>query len=79
MEAVLQSLAQADGSSTETSQTARMKQFQGITVKELVTKWNAVVDELAKVGVEITHADRALEGALSIRFDELFEVNDMRG
>ena len=79
MEAVLQSLAQADGNSTETSQTARTKQFQGITLRELGTKWDAAVNELVKVGVPMTRAHRALEGALSITFDELLRVHDVRG
>ncbi|CAN0102649.1 unnamed protein product, partial [Scytosiphon promiscuus] len=41
--------------------------YQGITVKDLSTKWEKVVLELDRRGITVTNAKNALEGALSIR------------
>ena len=41
--------------------------LQGITMGELQSKWKDVVAELSTKGLNVTNADHALEGALSIR------------
>lgn len=42
--------------------------YQGITVEDLIAKWDKTVLELQKKGILITNAQNALEGALSIRY-----------
>ncbi|CAM9393730.1 unnamed protein product, partial [Laminaria digitata] len=41
--------------------------FEGITTDELKLKWEAAVAELSVKGIDVTNAEHALEGALSIR------------
>ncbi|CAM9212614.1 unnamed protein product [Ectocarpus sp. 8 AP-2014] len=54
------------GGATETAGSKKTV-FQGITVEELKTKWQEIVDEIERSGITVTNMENALEGALSIR------------
>ncbi|CAB1113826.1 unnamed protein product [Ectocarpus sp. CCAP 1310/34] len=54
------------GGATETAG-GKTTVFQGITVEELKTKWQEIVDELGRSGITVANMESALEGALSIR------------
>ncbi|CAM9785732.1 unnamed protein product [Ectocarpus sp. 13 AM-2016] len=54
------------GDATETAR-GDTAVYQGITVEDLIIKWQETVDGLERSGVTVTNAKNALEGALSIR------------
>lgn len=54
------------GGATETTG-SKTTVFKEITVEELKTKWQGIVDELGRSGITVTNMENALEGALSIR------------
>lgn len=48
--------------------------YHGITMEELRAKWNETVHELAKRDIAVTNPENALEGALSIRYNNLMQA-----
>lgn len=44
------------------------REYHGITIEELETKWKETVRELEEQGFRVTNLKNALEGALSIRY-----------
>ena len=66
----LSKLANADGGKTAGVVEQEPVAYQGITVKELSARWKETVRELAKREVTVTNEAHALEGALSIRYDD---------
>lgn len=43
--------------------------YHGITMEELRARWNETVHELVKRDIAVTNPENALEGALSIRYN----------
>lgn len=67
MGVVVQKMANLDGAGESDTAANTTEPFKGITVEDLNSKWKAAVLELSEIGINVTNADNALEGALSIR------------
>lgn len=70
VEMVVRNLAgMGRGEAVETAE-SKGRAYHGITVEELTAKWDKTVSELNEREIAVANAKHALEGALSIRYNQ---------